>query len=350
VVAGVVVTIETLGIDLEKPRGLTSQRIQAIRHLAFPHCSMWLCVFALFVFNCIGLALSERLTVEASWPQTFFVFPALALAFILLRLVVPRPFGGIFRRVWTGCMALFFSCALFGNLSVFNHLTMSVNFPMADSLLHSLDQMFGFDWLAIAKLISSNASFNLILEQSYFGWTMNGLICVVLFWVAVGREKRVIEVLFLLFATAFVCIFLSAAFPAEGAFAKLADHDLRSRFKEGIAIYHMQDLLALRSGEPVHLILADMKGLSTFPSFHTCLALLLIWCGRGNWFCGVPATALGVCILLATPVYGGHYVVDMLAGTFVFIACAFIWTNWISAHVARSSLLHALPDQSNSMV
>ena len=43
------------------------------------------------------------------------------------------------------------------------------------------------------------------------------------------------------------------------------------------------EVTALRGNGPVQIDLRTMEGLSTFPSYHTCLGLILIWCSRGSW-------------------------------------------------------------------
>jgi hypothetical protein len=306
-------------------RAIAWPGLRTVAAYAFPHPFLWLASLAVFITNGLWLTLSQRIAVEDAWLPEQLTFMGLAALFVFLRAVKPEVFQGILLTFWRGAMTTFFACMLFRNLGIYNHLTMGLNFPMADGLLLSMDRAIGYDWLAVAKIISANPTLNRIIESAYFENTQNGLFAVVIFWLITNRPVRVIEIAYLLIVTAIVCTTISAGFPAESAFAQLADAELKARLPDGTAIYHMKDLLALRSGEPITLVLDKIQGLSTFPSFHTCMALIVMWCSRGFWWSWIPGATLGFLILLATPVFGGHYLVDILFGTSIFIASVWVW-------------------------
>ena len=80
-------------------------------------------------------------------------------------------------------------------------------------------------------------------------------------------------------------------------------------------LYHLEALGALRTG-PVALDLGNLPGLVTFPSFHTAAGIVLTWAfWRTRAFPVVAAYA--ATMIAATPVFGGHYFVDLLAGACV---------------------------------
>jgi membrane-associated phospholipid phosphatase len=60
--------------------------------------------------------------------------------------------------------------------------------------------------------------------------------------------------------------------------------------------------------------LTQLMGIVSFPSYHATLPVILAWAQRDvrGWRFVAPVWA-GVTIL-ATPVFGGHYGVDVLAG------------------------------------
>ncbi len=67
------------------------------------------------------------------------------------------------------------------------------------------------------------------------------------------------------------------------------------------------------------LDLSLMQGIITFPSYHAGLSAVTLW---GFWTSGVrwlkwtgPVVALAT--IVATPVDGGHYFVDVLAGVVI---------------------------------
>lgn len=85
------------------------------------------------------------------------------------------------------------------------------------------------------------------------------------------------------------------------------------------------DLTALRGNGPVQIDLRTMEGLSTFPSYHTCLGLILIWCSRGSWVSALAGWGSGLAVIAATPVFGGHYAADLIAGALVMAGVVPLW-------------------------
>jgi len=67
------------------------------------------------------------------------------------------------------------------------------------------------------------------------------------------------------------------------------------------------------------------------------MAMLVVWYGRHlsyvRWF----ALALNSIVLVATPIEGGHHVVDVLAG-FAVATAAVLFADWI---VRRAAAAHA---------
>ena len=57
----------------------------------------------------------------------------------------------------------------------------------------------------------------------------------------------------------------------------------------------------------------EAKGLIGFPSYHAVLALLVAWHLRDVKFLRWPALALNLAVIAATPIQGGHHLMDVLA-------------------------------------
>jgi membrane-associated phospholipid phosphatase len=72
--------------------------------------------------------------------------------------------------------------------------------------------------------------------------------------------------------------------------------------------------VALRDGSLSSFALLHMTGIVTFPSFHTALAIVLIYVHRPPLPSFVPLMILNVVMLVAIPFAGHHYLVDMIAG------------------------------------
>ena len=77
---------------------------------------------------------------------------------------------------------------------------------------------------------------------------------------------------------------------------------------------YAKDLMSLLANGPGHISPTSAKGLIGFPSFHAAMAMMVVWYARElstvRWF----ALALNIVVLVATPIQGGHHIVDVLAG------------------------------------
>jgi membrane-associated phospholipid phosphatase len=111
-------------------------------------------------------------------------------------------------------------------------------------------------------------------------------------------------------------------FPATTAWTYLQVSDA-----EVSAFHHLtlssQDwigkLIQIRQGDAANLKKLDGNGLIAFPSFHCTAALLFVW---STWTIGwlrVPMMAVCLALLIATPIFGGHYISDMIAGAVVMV-------------------------------
>ncbi len=303
--------------------------LRQIKDLAFPHVSLWMTVLALFVVNALWLAADPRISIAPSWYGASFLPLVGCLALVTFRAWRMESFDWFLHRLWCLLMTVLLTAILMKNLQVSNHLLMTIPFPLADATLFSWDRALGFDWLAYAKAMTTSPFLTKLLFLAYNDMTFQGLLVVVSIAVWLDLRKRVIEIGFLLLSTAFVCIMIASAFPARAAMDLLADSELLSRLSIGSGVYHLEQLFALRGTEAIAMIPETMQGLATFPSFHTCLGLMILWCSRGHWLTGTMGGAVGLAIVAATPIYGGHYLVDVIAGGCVMLAAVLTWWRYI---------------------
>jgi membrane-associated phospholipid phosphatase len=74
-------------------------------------------------------------------------------------------------------------------------------------------------------------------------------------------------------------------------------------------------ILRIRSGLAQTLSLNELPGLTHVPSLHTAMGLIGIYYCRGRLVVYLAALAINGTMIAATPVFGGHYFIDVLAGT-----------------------------------
>jgi membrane-associated phospholipid phosphatase len=198
-------------------------------------------------------------------------------------------------------------------LRLFNHLAMSTAFPLADARLAGWDARLGFDWLGYALWLDGQPWLLRPMSWAYGGLTFYS--CLTFALLAMFDRIRAREYFLLFLMSSIAASTIGMFFPAVAAMAHYApDPGLFSMLSEATGTYHLHALAQLRT-DPSHAIaLTAMPGLTTFPSFHTAMGLIGIYCGRSTARLLVPLLLVNGLMIASTPVLGSHYLVDVLAG------------------------------------
>lgn len=201
-------------------------------------------------------------------------------------------------------------------LRVFNHLGMATAIPYADNMLAAWDAALGFDWMGYFTYVQTHPRLLRLLDIGYSSLTPVSFVGFVLLagHADPRRGRYFLETFFL---TAIICTGIGMGFPARAAVAHYFGYVAGiPGFASVPGVYHLEHLLRLRGPGPVALDLANLPGLVTFPSFHTAAGVILVAAFfRTALF---PAVlAYSVVMIAATPVFGGHYFVDLIAGAAV---------------------------------
>ena len=109
----------------------------------------------------------------------------------------------------------------------------------------------------------------------------------------------------------FVTILVSAAMPAAG---NLFDPERYQHLWPSVAWLERDQIAGLRDGAGRVLDLSVLMGIVSFPSFHATLAALFIWCARDLPGLRWPLQVWAALTIVAPPVFGGHYAVEVIAG------------------------------------
>jgi membrane-associated phospholipid phosphatase len=186
------------------------------------------------------------------------------------------------------------------------YLSVTSAFPLADSYLAAGDAAIGFDWLLIFNWVQEHPWVDLVLTLSYASIGPQACILPVILSI-IDRLDRMREFLWLFAVTLLIVTPIAWLLPAESAWVHFGVTDR-------INAYHLADFTALRAGQMKEIIMAKVDGLVTFPSFHAALGLILIYVSRGIRILFPILLVLNVLMIASTPVEGGHYLVDILAG------------------------------------
>ncbi len=174
-------------------------------------------------------------------------------------------------------------------------------------MLANIDDALGFRWAVMFQWVSLHPFAGHILSTCYHSLSPELLVLGV--WLSWGRqEQRIRDCFWIACSASLLTCIIFAAVPAAGAFVHYG--------LPGQANW-LQNLDTLRNGANLQFAAADMVGIVTFPSFHTVLAMLVIYTTRGTGLVGRMFAVWNVILLFAIPPFGGHYLVDMIGGAAV---------------------------------
>ena len=193
------------------------------------------------------------------------------------------------------------------------YIAASADLPMQDRNLMALDQALGLDWMGYFNFFYHHYAllYAAVVGYSMIGWPVFGVPIVL----AVTRHYRRLQEFTLAFALALIATTaVSALTPAMGTYDWLHYLPNPDIFTPGAYLEQLRDLPLVRDGSLRHLELTKLAGIVTFPSFHSAAAVLYLWAFWPVRWMRPIAVVANVGMLVATPVCGGHYFVDVFAG------------------------------------
>lgn len=190
-------------------------------------------------------------------------------------------------------------------LAIYSYVVATLQMPMWDLRFARMDAALGFNWSAgFDWITASNWMLRYLLSHAY-----NSIFVQVFFstgyFALIKRSDRNRELLWIGMLSALITTSLSGLFPALGPYVK-------GHMPAWSAV-----LVAIRNGSLSKFALRDITGVVTFPSFHTVMAVLLVYVHRPPLRSFVPLAILNALMLVAIPFAGHHYLVDMIAGAAV---------------------------------
>jgi PAP2 superfamily len=209
----------------------------------------------------------------------------------------------------------------------------SANLPMQDFALDAIDRALGFDWMAWFSFCADHRVllYATVLGYSMIGWPVFG-VPIALGWT---RRYRRLQEFTLAFVLALALTTAISIFtPAMGTYDYLHFMPDPDVFTPGAYLGQLRDLPLVRDGSLRHLSLDNLAGIVTFPSFHAAAAVLYLWALWPVRWIGPFATLTNIAMLIATPIGGGHYFIDIAGGIAVAVV-AIMASKWIAARLTR---------------
>lgn len=269
----------------------------------------WSLVAGCALALCIGLAVTT-FTLEGLMTTEVVTAPALAVAGL-----------GLMRRGWGERPA--FTMLAFGQMGCFvifaaplSYIGLGAGMPLQDARFAELDRLLGLDWPAYFHFAMAHPE--LLLYAKFF----YAMLLVPAFGVPVvlgltGQYIRLQQ--FVLASTLALCVVIvvSSLLPAIGTYFEFGLPSDTELFNANGYGGQAREIPMLRDGTLRALNLARLGGILTFPSFHAATALLSIWSLWSIWWLRPALLILNGGMLVATPLVGGHYFVDVIAGVSV---------------------------------
>jgi hypothetical protein len=274
---------------------------------------------------------------EIAWRT--FAAPALACVMLLAagwlyrhRRADPRLAGAL-----TGTAQIVAFAAVGAPLS---YIAASTSLPLQDHALALADRAIGFDWPGLLAWLNASPTVHAVLRQIYLSLTLQ-MTTVVLCLAFTGAllQLRIFVLAFVL--AALVAVAVSAVLPAAGAWPHygLTVTDAAPILPVVSTSWPVFD--GLRDGTMRTLVAVGSEGIITFPSLHAGLAVIVIMAAWPIAVLRWVFLAIDAVMLVATPIDGSHYLVDVIAGAALAVLCM-AWAGRIAQAIASGGQRPAL--------
>lgn len=223
-----------------------------------------------------------------------------------------------------------------------SYIAASARLPLWDDSLFVWDRYLGFDWMAWLAAMNAHPTLHMAFRLAYLSFTVQATTTILALAFTNHLTRLRIFILGFMLATV-VTIAISALMPAQGVWGQLhlAATDYPN-IDPATQSLHLAVFHGLRDGGFRTLMGLGSEGIITFPSLHAALGLLFMLAMWPVPYLRWVAIALNVLMIAATPVDGGHYFSDVVAGLAIAALC------WLAAkrcvdrrHLATSGEISA---------
>lgn len=264
-----------------------------------------------------ALMVCARLSIAPLAPGTLvFVLAFGALGAFHWACQRPRTRLGQAMRDGTAYYALFMAFSLTGAVASYPVAALSSGY--ADPALHRIDLAMRFDWLAWYRAVAEHRWLQIIGRAAYETIYLSPAILLGYCAIA-GKRRTAHDFIAAIWLAALLTLIAFYFIPAIGPLGYLM-------WRDPVPYLPISDLWQptliplLRAHAIGQVDLGHLVGLVSAPSFHTAAGVLMIAYGWRLRPVRWPLLALNSAMLLATPVEGTHYLIDLILGAVVALA------------------------------
>ncbi len=237
-------------------------------------------------------------------------------------------------------MSIFAAIALAGAMASYPVAALTAGYH--DETLHRIDRFLGFDWVAAYSLVAAHPILQVLGVLAYRSIYLTPVLLLG-YWALTNQRRVSNRFLFEFWLAVVVTLVLFFFMPAQGALAYLWHGDIR--YMPDSRLCQPQLIPELRLEKVKAIDMGELCGLVSAPSFHAAAAVLYIRSGfRAGWM-KWPVLAVSSSMLVATPVEGTHYLIDILIGMAVAVFVLII-VELAVASSERKQLRSILPTHS----
>ncbi len=193
---------------------------------------------------------------------------------------------------------------------ILTYLAATLTMPLRDAEFVAIDAAMGFHWLAWSRFIWAHRVIRLPLFIAYFTF-LPQIIGSILYFAHTEQTGRNAELIWIAMLGLIITTIVSAVLPAVGPYVHFF-----GRQTGDIVV-----LMSLRDHAAQSFAMSSLRGIITFPSFHTVLAITFIYVHRPPSRSFIPVAILNGLMLIAIPSEGHHYLIDMISGAVVAAIC-----------------------------
>jgi membrane-associated phospholipid phosphatase len=184
------------------------------------------------------------------------------------------------------------------------YLAATSGYPLVDSALTRLDAtLFGFKWDVEANWVANHPTLDWLLQRAYFSLYYQGALVFLVGSVSRPGDRNGEIIWQFCISLVLTC----SIFVFTPAFSHVAH----------AGTGWLKTLMMIRNGEWTAFDFSHVEGIISFPSFHTTLAILLVYAVRHRRWLLAVFVPLNMLLIVATLSVGGHYLVDLPAGAAV---------------------------------
>ncbi|QRM34760.1 phosphatase PAP2 family protein [Microvirga sp. VF16] len=186
--------------------------------------------------------------------------------------------------------------------------------PFADSLYIYVDAALGFDWMSMLEWANNHPSLTAVGYGAYVSAGFQSVTVPILL-AALGRYHALSVSTVAVLLTLIITFLIAGLLPALGPYYV---YGITPAHHPNLIIravdLHVAEIIGMRDGSILNVSRLAATGLVTFPSFHAANAVILAWALWHVPYLRSAGMILNGLMLVATPLQGSHYVIDVLAG------------------------------------